>query len=156
VGRAGRHAAICLGGHLLCLLSHAAAGLESWATPSLMKRWEYGIGCLVLTTKIGTSQSLLDKLGEPVRPGWCLPDSCRLQRASVFISDANKDKEEELCSDELTVGAEERQRRLVRRRGRGRARWVGVAQAPRRSAGPALASWARAVARLWQGKERGW
>ena len=40
--------------------------------------------------------------------GWRLPDSCGLQRASVFISDANKDEEEKLCSDKLTVGAEER------------------------------------------------
>ena len=51
-----------------------------------MKRWEYGIGCLAVA----------------------LPDSCRLQLASVFISDANKDEEEKLCSDKLTVGAEER------------------------------------------------
>jgi len=36
--------------------------------------------------------------------GWRLPDSCGLQRVSVFIINANKNKEEELCSDELTVG----------------------------------------------------
>ena len=52
--------------------------------------------------------------------GWRLPDSCGLQRVSVFIINANKNKEEELCSDELTMGAEERRRRLVGRRGLGR------------------------------------
>ena len=82
-GSAHRH--ILWAAYLLCL-GLAAAGLESWATPSLMKRCEYGIGCLAVA----------------------LPDSCRLQCASVFISDANKDEEEKLCSDKLTVGAEER------------------------------------------------